>query len=225
MRTKLTVTLALLLLLVPLTACGGTPAATPTPTLPLPSNTPEPTVEATPEPTPEPTPKPSTTPLPKLTPAPVIPSIKGSNYTDIKLNLEKRGFTETEKSVDGDYTYYYMDYAEPTIGVSMNCSLTYLSSDSSVVEARFGVWNYSAVANDSFLPFVETFLRFCATIPYSEADTVKAADWVTDNIAMAGEAENALVMQIGDAEFTLLKTTYSSGIVSSCSLWIEVITD
>ena len=57
MRTKLAVTLAFLLLLVPLTACGGTPASTPTPTAeptPTVAVTPEPTLEPTPEPTPEP---------------------------------------------------------------------------------------------------------------------------------------------------------------------------
>ena len=47
MRTKLTVTLVLLLILATLTACGGTPAATSTP-----EATPAPTIEATPEPTP-----------------------------------------------------------------------------------------------------------------------------------------------------------------------------
>lgn len=110
------------------------------------------------------------------------PAIPGLTAADVKLNLEKLGFSCAGPELGSDEM------------VSWNCSsksskYEYLVeilgySPTKIVMIEATALNYTAGNTNSL---VSDFLSYLATLPYDGADPVSASNWVKSNIARNSE--------------------------------------
>lgn len=132
--------------------------------------------------------------------------ISGSNYIDIKLSLEERGFEKSSpKAAEGsEDKVWYGNYTDPETEVNLYCGMV-ITPENEIRSGTFEASNKKPINEDDFIAYAEQYLKFCSTMPYDKSDTKKISDWVSKNISSRADKPT---IQIGDAEFQLSGTEF-----------------
>ncbi|WP_277668645.1 hypothetical protein [Caproiciproducens galactitolivorans] len=131
--------------------------------------------------------------------------ISGSNYIDVKVSLQNRGFKVVHPKVSevGNMQIYNNEWVDPDTGINLFCGMT-INANKEVVSASFGAENISGKDKKTFETVANSYLKFCSTMPYNESKPEEIKAWVEKNISVA---ESKPQKQIGDAEFQLSRST------------------
>lgn len=137
--------------------------------------------------------------------------IKGSSATDIKLNLEKWGFSNAnpDTTESGDDMLYHSSATDPDTGASLDYSII-ASYDFTVKSATFTITNTKNKSQSSFYKLAASFLGYCSTMPYDSAQPEKAKKWIENNISAASKSGKPITCTLGDAKFVLYGNGSSS---------------
>lgn len=133
-----------------------------------------------------------------------LSGIKGSNYTDIKVSLEQRGFevVHPQNAADSNYKVYNNSFVDTDSGIKYGCDMT-INNNSEVVSASFSLENDNEIKQSEFVDASNDYLEFCSTMPYDTSDSDAIKNWVSQNISKIKDKPSK---QIGDAEFQLSGT-------------------
>ena len=155
-------------------------------------------------------------------PAVIIPSIKGSHYTDITLNLKANGFPDANKSsIEGtDFRTCNSKKTDFKTSSILSYDVTY-GRNSEIISASFEASNDLLISGDEFIELARSYLSFCATFPYDNNDSERAKKWVADNINNIDSSETPATLQIGDAVFEIFGDNASNGIPIFRTLYIS----
>jgi len=155
-------------------------------------------------------------------PSASIPSIKGSHYTDITLNLKANGFPDANKnSIEGtDFRTCNSKKTDFSTSSILSYDVTY-GRNSEIISASFEASNDLLVDGDQFIELAKSYLSFCATFPYDDNDSERAKKWVTDNINNIGSSENPPTLQIGNAIFEIFGSNAPDGTPIFRTLYIS----
>lgn len=139
--------------------------------------------------------------------------IPGIEASDIKLNLEKYGFSFTgprplSKEVGGGY----LDdgkVRDPDTGVELSCTISAENplKINSVTFRTDGTLVAGTISPKIYLATAEGFLGFCATLPYDGAEPEKAKTWVIENIKNVKTGQ-PIYTTIGSVEYRLAGNEY-----------------
>lgn len=144
--------------------------------------------------------------------------IIGSHMTDIRMGMTQFGFEEPsiKNAPEEVRDYYAYSCSTLTESADLDASLDYsITADTEfqIVGGTFGIsWSANG-ENSDFVSSAQIYLGFVSSIPYDEADTASAKQWVLDNVPSVADGESCSTT-IGDAKFELYGTKLNDNYTS-----------
>lgn len=103
--------------------------------------------------------------------------IPGLQPVDVYLNFEKQGF-ETKKSLGGDYGSSWVSTSSE-IGIDYTVEVYSEKDITKVSSVKATALLNGSVEKD--ITAVKPFIKYASSLPYTNADPSKAAQWIEDN--------------------------------------------